>query len=69
MVGSGSNQVESMESQHQGHFCNLDQRRDWEGSANSTHNNKSQSHEENAHEGATSLMRKMLRTCNWKLII
>ena len=54
MVGSGPNQAESMGSQRQDHFRDLEQKRDLEGSVHTTHN-KSQSrggshisHEENA---------------------
>ena len=43
MVGSGSNQVESMGSQRQDHFRELKQRRDWEGSVHTTHTSKSHS--------------------------
>ena len=55
MVGSGPNPVESMGSQHQDHFSELERRRDWKGSIRTTHTSKSQSqgknhisHEENA---------------------
>jgi len=43
MVGSGSNQVESMGSQRQDHFYELEQRRDQEGSVRTTHTSKSHS--------------------------
>ena len=43
MIGSGSNQVESMGSQHQDHFRELEQRRDREGSVHTTHTSKSHS--------------------------
>ena len=43
MVGSGSNQAESMGSQHQDHFRELEQRRDREGSVHTTHTSKSHS--------------------------
>ena len=55
MVGSGPNPAESMGSQHQDHFRELERKRDWEGSVHTTHTNKSRSrgknhisHEENA---------------------
>ena len=55
MVGSGSNQAESIGSQSQDHFLNLEQRRDWEGSVHTTQTSRSQSqggshfsHEEDA---------------------
>ena len=55
MVGSGPHQVESMGSQHQDHFRDLEQRRDREGSVHTTHTTRSQSrgksrvsHEKNA---------------------
>ena len=37
MVGSSPNQAESMGSQRQDHFRNLEQRRNWEGSVHTTH--------------------------------
>ena len=43
MVGSGSNQAESMGSQCEDHFVNLEQRRDREVSVHTTHTNRSQS--------------------------
>ena len=43
MVGSGPNQAESMGSQCQGHFCDLEQRRDREGSVHTTHASMSHS--------------------------
>ena len=43
MVGSGSNQAESMESQRQDYFYELKQRRDREGSVHTTHTSKSHS--------------------------
>ena len=43
MVGSGPNQAESMEFQHQDHFLNLERRRDREGSVHTTHTSRSQS--------------------------
>ena len=43
MEGSGPNQAESMWSQRQNHFCELERRRDQEGSVHTTHTNKSQS--------------------------
>ena len=43
MVDSGLNQVESMGSQRQDHFLNLEQRKDREGSMHTTHTSKSQS--------------------------
>ena len=43
MVGSSSNQAESMGSQHQDHFHELEQRRDWEGSVHTTYTNRSHS--------------------------
>ena len=43
MVGSGSNQVESMGSQRQDHFRELEQRRDREGNVCTTHTGKSHS--------------------------
>ena len=43
MVGSGLNQAESMGSQSQDHFRELERRRDREGSVHTTHTNKSQS--------------------------
>ena len=55
MVGSGPNQAESMGSQRQDHFQELEPRRDWEGSVHTTNTNNSQSqgkshvtHKENA---------------------
>ena len=55
MVGLGLHQVESIGSQCQDHFRNLEQRRDWEESVHTTHTTKSQSrvgshvsHERNA---------------------
>jgi len=55
MVSSGSNQAESIGSQRQDHFRELERRRDQEGSVHTTHTNKSQSqgkshvsHKENA---------------------
>ena len=54
MVGSGPNREESMGSQRQDHFVNLERRRDWEVSMHTTHTSGSQSqsgshlsHEEN----------------------
>ena len=44
MVGSGPNQAESMGSQHQDHFHNLEQRRDREGSVHTTQTTKSHTH-------------------------
>ena len=43
MVGSGPNQAESMGSQHEDHFVNLERRRDWEVSVHTTHTSRSQS--------------------------
>ena len=43
MVGSSSNQVESIGSQCQDHFRDLEQRRDREGSVHTTHTSRSQS--------------------------
>ena len=43
MVGLGPNQAESMGSQHEDHFVNLEQRMDREVSVNTTHTSKSQS--------------------------
>ena len=43
MVGSGSNQAESLGSQCQDHFYELEQRRDQEGSVRTTHTSKSHS--------------------------
>ena len=63
MVGSGPNQAESMGSQHQDHFCNLEQRRDREESVHTTNTSRSQSR-----GGTTSLMKKMLETCSKRLI-
>ena len=55
MVGSGPHQAESMGSQRQDHFCDLEWQRDREGSVHTTHTSKSQacgkshvSQEENA---------------------
>ena len=55
MVGLGPHQVESMGSQRQDHFYDLELKRDWEGNVHTTHTSKSQSrgkshvsHEENA---------------------
>ena len=55
MVGSGPNQAESMGSQRQDHFRELEPRRDYEGSVHTTPTNNSQSrgknhvsHKENA---------------------
>ena len=55
MVGSGPNPAESIGSQHQDHFRELERKRDREGSVRTTHTSKSQSwsknhisHEENA---------------------
>ena len=55
MVGLGPHQAESMGSQRQDHFRDLEQKRDREGSVHTTHTSKSQSrgkshasHEENA---------------------
>ena len=47
MVGSGPNPAESMGSQHQDHFCELEQGRDREGSVCTTHTSKSQSRGKN----------------------
>ena len=43
MIGSGSNQAESMEAHRQDHFRELEQRRDQEGSVHTTHTSKSHS--------------------------
>ena len=43
MVGSGSNQAEFIGSQCQDYFCELEQRRDREGSVHATHTSKSHS--------------------------
>ena len=43
MVGSGPHQVESMGSQHQDDFLNLEHRRDWEVSVHTTHTRRSHS--------------------------
>ena len=43
MVGSSSNQAESMGSQCEDHFVNLERRRDWEVSMHTTHTSRSQS--------------------------
>ena len=55
MVGSSPHQAESMGSQRQDHFRDLEQKRDREGSVHTTHTSKSQSrgkshvsHKENA---------------------
>ena len=55
MVGSGLHMAESMGSQRQDHFCDLERKMDQEGSVHTTHTGKSQSqgkshvsHEENA---------------------
>ena len=55
MVVSGPHQAESIGSQRQDHFCDLEGKRDREGSVHTTHTSKSQywgkshvSHEENA---------------------
>ena len=41
MVGSSPNQAESMGSQRQDHFRDLERQRDWEGSVRTTHTNRS----------------------------
>ena len=41
MVGSGPNQAESTGFQGQDHFCDLEQRRDQEGSVHTTHTTRS----------------------------
>ena len=43
MVGSSSNQEESMGSQCQDYFLNLERGKDWEVSVHTTHTSKSQS--------------------------
>ena len=43
MVGLGPNQTKSMGTQRQGHFRDLEQRRDWEGSVHTTHTSRSHS--------------------------
>ena len=43
MVDSGPNQAESTGSQRQDHFCDLEQRKDREGSMHTTHTTMSQS--------------------------
>ena len=43
MVGSGPNQAESMGSQHEDHFVNLERRMDREVSVNTTHTSRIQS--------------------------
>ena len=55
MVGSSPHQAESMGSQRQDHFDDLERKKNWEGSVHTTHTSKSQSwgkshvsHEENA---------------------
>ena len=54
MVGSGPNQEESIGSQHQDHFYDLEQRRNREGSMHTTHTRSQSrggsgiSHEKNA---------------------
>ena len=62
MVGSGPHMAESMGSQRQDHFCDLERKRDQEGSVHTTRTSKSQSQVK-----ATSLMRRMPETCSWKL--
>ena len=47
MVGSGPNLAESIGSQHQDHFRELERRRDREGSVRTTHTGKSQSRGKN----------------------
>ena len=42
MVGLGPNQAESMGSQREDHFVNLEQRKDWEVSVHTTHTSRSQ---------------------------
>ena len=54
MVSSGPNEAESMGFQHQDHFRDLEQKRDWKGSVHTTHTRSQSrggshvSHEENA---------------------
>ena len=43
MVDSGPNQAESTGSQRQDHFCDLEQRKDREGSVHTTHTSRSHS--------------------------
>ncbi|KAK9988273.1 hypothetical protein SO802_028512 [Lithocarpus litseifolius] len=72
MVGSGPNKAESMGSQRQDHFINLEQGRDWEGSVHTTHTSRIQSrsgghvsHEEHARnmqQKIDHLRRKLHRT-------
>ena len=42
MVGLGPHQAESMGSQRQDHFRDLERQRDWEGSVHTTHTSRSQ---------------------------
>ena len=62
MVGLGPNPVESMGFQHQDHFCEIEQRRDQEGSTCTTHTSKSQSRGKNhisQEENARNMQKKI----------
>ena len=58
MVSSGPNKEESMGSQRQDHFLNLERRRDWEVSMHTTHASRGQSRSESyvSHEGNVRTM-------------
>ena len=47
MVGSGPHQAESMGSQRQDHFRDLERQRDWEGSVHTIHTSRSQARGKN----------------------
>ena len=64
MVGSGPNQAESIGSQRENHFVNLERRRDREVSVHTIHTSRS-----SPEMGATFLMKRILEPCNWRLII
>ena len=69
MVGSGSNLVESIRSQRQDHFINLERRRDQEVSVHTTHTSRSQSRSGShlSHEKNTKAMQLEINHLKRKL--
>ena len=63
MVGLGSNREESIGSQHQDQFLNLERRRDRDVSTPRVLVRA------NLEAGVTSLMRRIPEACSWRLIV
>ena len=61
MVDSGPHQAKFMGSQHQNHFCDLECKKDLEGSMHTTHTNKGQSRDKShvSHEEIDHLKKSL----------